>query len=362
MSNPLFVASQTNLGIAPFPVFFKKTRSTLIALTSVFFFFAACEKEPRYGVSGEAVSVENLNTDNADDRSAITLTVNSTTERARTAGNSFTHELTLKNGSTPLANKQIGINDPIGLLCTWVTTNSQGKATWTRTTTSSTVPRAYTIDFFYTSIKKSSTIAVKPTSGYTTLSNYKMDYTTVLTPNNATLVGGDRGGFQTTAQNISTTLQVGAVILKDIGQDYVKNPGNLVIAGVAAVSCTAGQFIPAAGQAVCATSAKMVASGLAQSAVKILAKKAVDTQTQWPSATRTNLKNLIDLGSMAFAITEMKPGGALKTIENLATSYDVLANANGVLLKNSQGTVKGAAIPAQLSGTDKVYGVCFYLR
>lgn len=333
-----------------------KTLKLIVACFVFATMLTSCEKE--FETSPDVVSVESI----SNTVLAPSLTVTCLTSRSLSPGGTFQHELVLKNGSIPIANTMIGINDPIGLMCTWVTTNSQGKAIWNRTTNSSTPRRAYTIEFFYGNTKVLSTVAVKPTSSAISLSTFRMNFNSSNTLNNSTLVGASRGGFQTVSQSMNTTLQETVNLGRDIVKDYVKNPGNIVISTVALVSCTAGQAIPPAGQATCAVSVAMVSKGFQASAVKVLVKYAIDKNTSWSTSTKTSLKAIVDLTSTAYSFSKLKPGEGVKALDVLPAYYDVLTTNYGQLIYDASGVLRGGVIANPINGTNEVMMTCFYKR
>jgi len=333
-----------------------KTLKLVVTCFVLIIFFTSCEKE--FETTPDIVAEEPL----SNEVLATTLTVNCLSSRSLNPGGTFQHEFVLKNGNNPIANTMIGINDPIGLMCTWVTTNSQGKATWNRTTNSSTPRKAYTFEFFYGNTKVLSTVAVKPLSSATSLSTYRMNFTSTSTLNNSTLVGSSRGGFQTVSQTQNTTLQEAINLGKDVVKDYVKNPGNIVITTVAAVSCTAGQLIPGAGQTTCVVSATMVAKNFAASTVKVTAKYAIDKNTAWSTSTKTSLKAIVDLASTAYSFTKLKPGEGIKALDALPAYYDVLTTQYGQLIYDASGVLRGGVIATPLNGTNEIMMMCFYKR
>ena len=92
--------------------------------------------------------------------SIATLTVTCLTNRTQPLGGSFQHKVTLMNGTNPIPKADVKINDPIGRVCTSVTTDSKGEATWTQLIPSDAKQQIYAIEFFYETVKQYSTVAV----------------------------------------------------------------------------------------------------------------------------------------------------------------------------------------------------------
>jgi len=220
---------------------------------------------------------------------------------------------------------------------------------------------AYTFKFLYGSMVVYSTVAINP-SGATALSTYTIDFNNVTSLGSSTLVGTSRGDIQTTAQPQSTTLQQAVTLGVDVAKDYHKNPGNLLIASVAVVTCSAGQSIPAAGQAACAVTAKMVAAGVAASTVNVLTKAAIDKNSSWSASTKTSLKAIVDLSCTAISVSRLAPAEGLKALGNLPTIHDLLTTNYGALINNASGILKGASVSLPLSGTDECINISFYNR
>jgi hypothetical protein len=292
----------------------------------------------------------------------ITLTVNCLTSRSIIPGNSFTHEFIVKDGTTPIVNAQVNIVDPITMWCTFVKTNSLGKATYTTYIPTSTPRKAYTFKFFYGSAVRYSTVAVAPTSGFINASTYKMDFNTSSNIGSSTLVSASRGGYQYITQRQSTTLQKALSLGVDIVKDYTKNPGNLVISAVFVVSCSVGQIIPGAGQAACATSFQMVSAGVATSTAKVFAKYAIDANANWTISTKTSLKAIVDLSATAVSFARFKPNDGVKALGTLPLTYNVLTTNYGQLIYDSLGILRGAVVAVPISGCNDVIMMGCYKR
>ena len=292
---------------------------------------------------------------------STTLTVTATSNRSINPGGSFNHQIKLMNGTKPVANATVYINDPIGLVCTFVKTNSQGIANWTRPTTSTIKRQLYTFYFYYGNSSAFSTVAVLPMAGAVRLSNIKVDINSTTSLAVPIMVLGNHYGLSLVNQNLNNTMQVASDLGKDIAKDYLSNPGNQGIFTVALVSCTLGQLIPAAGQAACATSASMVVSNIGTTAVKELAKKAIKSATNLSASQKKVANNLIEATSCAIGIAKLKPGEGLKALDNLATIYDVQAYTTATFIQVAD-VVKGMSIPFHDTRTNTVYMMSFWKR
>lgn len=292
---------------------------------------------------------------------AITLTAVSLANRTGFPGFTFQHKVTLLNGNTPIPNATIGINDPVKLWCTFVTTNSAGQATYNTTTTSATKPGYYNLDFFYGSIHTSSSVAVKK-SGVFALSNYTIDIISSPTIGGSSLVAGERDNVQTFQQTLSTTLSNGVNMAKAIGKDYLSNPANLLLITVAVATCTAGQSVPAAGQAGCAVAVDAVVTGIQTSTFKVLMKKGIDKSTNISSANKVALKNLVDVGTNAYGMWKLKAGNGVEILQSASTVWEFDANSYSQLLYNANGVLKGVACTLRRTGTDDCISMTFYKR
>lgn len=335
-----------------------KFLSSLAFVAALVLTISACQKEPL----PVQPSVPNLSSDatGAPDRSAVTLTVTCLTNRTQPLGGSFQHKVKLLNNGTPMSGQTVGINDPIGLICTWVTTNSLGEATWTRTVPTSSPRKAYTVEFFYGSVKQYSTVAVQPAAGAFNFTNYPMDFTSTTTLSTNTLVGADRGGFPTTYQDLITTLGSVKQAGYEIGKDYLSNPFNFATATIAAISCGTAIIVPPVGTPFCLASGKMVVTGLSSSAAKILLTKGIDASSMTPSQ-KTQFKNWVNLGQAAYAVAKATPNKGIEALDQLAASYDLINSMHQLIYDNS-GNLRGASFPAQRSGTNEVYMMCIYKK
>lgn len=325
-------------------------KKSFIYVSALIFTFLSCSKDENLIVENDAIEFRSV--------SAITLTVNCLTNRNLNPGNTFIHQIILKNGTVPIPNATVGIDDPIAKICTWVTTNSFGIANWNRTTTSSTPRMAYTVKFYYGGIVKYSTVALNPASS-TNLSTYKIDFNSVGSLSSSTLVGASRGDMQNTVQSQNTTLQQGVNLGIAIAKDYLQNPGNLIISTTALVSCSGGLIIPPAGIVACPVAAKLVATGVAASTIKVLTKAAIDRNSQWNSSQKTALKSIVDLSNTAIAVTRLAPAESVKALGNIPTVSELLTTNYGQLITNTSGLLKGASVSVPLSGSDEILNFCF---
>ena len=289
----------------------------------------------------------------------ISLTVTSLNARAIYPGSSFRHLITLKDGSIPLANKTIGIYDPIVKACMIRTTNSKGQVDYVTPTNSSTAPAAYSFVILYGNIRTTSTVAVK-VGGTFTLPSFKMDYISSNLVANSTLVAAERTTEQNLGQQVATTVTEAVKFGKDVAVSYLSNPGNLALVAVTTVTCTAGQSIPAAGQAACATGVKLVATGIAKETMKTLAKRLVDANTQWSSTQKQQAKALIDFGSTVYSIASFEPTKGFEMIRSASLGWSVGSAAGNLIYSGS--TLKGASCAAPINGTSTVLQMSFYKR
>lgn len=323
-----------------------------LLLSILVLFSVSCQKFEPEPIAEDAQSSEKSTS------ATLTLSVTSLTERALKPGSTFIHEITLKAGSIPIPNEVINIDDPFSSMCTFVTTNSQGKAIWKRTTKSTTKPEAYTIKFYARNKAIYSTVAVKPKSALT-LSTYKIDFESVAKLDDQTLVGGSRGGIENTTQSISKTLANGVKLGKDVANDYLSDPKNKLLVSVTALSCDAATKIPEMGE-VCAASAIMLIDGYETELVKTIIKQMID-KTTFDSKTKSSLKTIVDLGSTALSINSLIDADGAQVLKSLPLFYELLST-NACELIYYQGKLRGASISVPLKNRSDVLNCSFYQR
>jgi len=344
---------------------FRKPHVALYSLLLFMIFIAGCSNNGKPTAPAEKLEQTTTSTESLNKATplattgVISLTVASLNARAIYPGSSFRHLITLKDGSLPLANKTIGIYDPIVKACMIRTTNSKGQVDYTTATNSSTPPAAYTFVVLYGSTRTTSTVAVKA-SGTFTLPNFKMDYISSNLVANSTLVAAERTTDQTLGQQIATTVTEAVKFGKDVAVSYVSNPGNLALVAITTVTCTAGQSIPAAGQAACATGVKLVATGIAKETMKTLAKRLVDANTKWSSTQKQQIKALIDAGSVVISIASFEPTKGFEVVQSASLGWS-FGSATGELIYSGS-TLKGASCAAPINGTNTVLQMSFYKR
>jgi hypothetical protein len=334
----------------------KKIISMLSAFAIMIFFSAYNNAEPLRIIK----PLKNVECNSAFLTSEVILTVKCLSNPTQPLGGTFRHQVKLMNGASPVANADVKINDPIGRICTFVTTNSNGEAIWNRSIPSDTKQQFYTIEFFYGNVKHYSNVAVSIPTDATNLTSYSINLNTTSSLDNRNLVMASRGGFTSTLQDFKTTLKESVDFGVAVIKDYISNPANIAITTVALVSCTAGNAIPVAGQTACAVSAKMVATNFSISFAKTAFKKMMDA-TDLSVADKTLLINMFDLSTIAYSVTKLDPAVGLSSLEALGSGFDFLKNANSQLIYKD-GVLKGASISAQKAGSSEVYLMCVYNR
>ncbi|MBL7815759.1 MAG: hypothetical protein JNL70_12165 [Saprospiraceae bacterium] len=342
----------------------KKTFRILFTFTVLLTIFVSCQPKANEVALPETNQKSSL-TSHPTDASAISgtvsLTVTATTSRIINPGGVFNHQIKLMDGTKPIANATVLINDPIGLVCTWVKTNSQGIANWSRSTSSLTKRQLYTFYFSYGNYNAFSTVAVASSSTATRLSNLKVSIDGSPIISLPTMVLGSRFGVLPIYQGLDNTMQVALDLGKDIATDYLSNPANITIVTVAAVSCTAGLTIPVAGEAACATSVNMIRSGLTETAVKQIGLRAINASKTMSPSQKQVYRNIIEVGSCAYALAKFKPGEGLQSVENLATLYDVKTTITPFFIQKN-GVAKGMSIPFVDPTTNTTYMFSFVKR
>lgn len=318
------------------------------------FIIISCETPNDPNFIANSLDKNNLIKEN-DSPNAISLSVSVTTNRTADPGGKFIHKITLKNGTLPVANAKVYIDDPIKLWCTWVTTNSLGEANYTTNLSNSQKPGIYSLKFYYSSILQWSTVVIRPTNT-TNLTNYKIDVITAYSPSVSTKVNSETvNGFgNTTSAIISESAIFGYNVIKD----YLSNPGNLALVAVTTVSCTAGQTIPGAGQTACAVGVKMVLTGITKTAIKNLANKMVDKSSNLTSTQKTQLHALIETANVAFSIATFDPKTGFEAAQYVSLGWTV----GSATAKIFNSTSKGVSLSGSVSGSDDIYQISVYKR
>lgn len=291
----------------------------------------------------------------SDSPSAILLNVAVTTNRTANPGGVFIHKITLKNGSVPVSNAKVFIDDPIKLWCTWVTTNSNGEAIYTSNLSSTQKPGIYSLKFYYSSLLQWSTVVIK-TSNTFNLTNYKIDVVTTSNPTISTKVNSETvNGFgNTTSAIINESVNFGYEVLKD----YLSNPGNLALVAVTTVSCTAGQTIPGAGQTACAVGIKMVLTGISKTAIKNLANKMIDKSSNLTASQKTQLHALVETANVAFSIATFDPKTGFEAAQYVSLGWSV----GTATAKIYNSTNKGVSLSGSINGVDDIYQISVLKR
>ena len=126
------------------------------------------------------------------------------------------------------------------------------------------------------------------------------------------------------AGNSANILNTAMTLGKDAATSYLKSKTNLALVGFTAIACTAGEFIPAAGQAACLTGLRAVAAGFTKEVAKTWVKGLIDRNTSLTTTQKANYKLLVDASTTAFDVFSMNPtGGMIDQIENFGAVSDV---------------------------------------
>lgn len=288
----------------------------------------------------------------------ISLTLTSVQARAVNSGGSFTHRITLRNGSSPISNASVGIYDPIARLCAFRRTNSQGQVDYTTSTSSATQPSAYTFVALYENTRATSTVAVRPSTSFT-LPNFKLDFLSNSAPSSSTLVCSKRAPGNGLAQSIPTTSTQAVSFGREVATNYLSNPGNLGKIAITALSCTAGQTIPAAGQAACLVGIRLIAADIAAESLKLLTKRLID-RSGLSSTDKQRAKTVVDAASVAYEIASFQPDAGFELVSAVSTSWDFSSVVADLIVVS--GSPRGVSVAGQINGSSKVLQIACYKR
>ena len=292
------------------------------------------------------ISVVNSSAASTSSVSSYTLSVSITTNRTLSSGQTFTHQLTVRNGTTPVGNYTINIDDPVRSLCTFVKTNSNGVASYNSTIPSSAPFKFHQYRFFLPGgMSILSTVAVKPTSNGRTLPNVSLNL------NNASQssVSSAQMCFAARAQNIgqtasSSTSFINSTFGKDFRDEILSNPISAGVITIGVLSCAATVVFPPAG-GVCAATAIPAISNLSVSTLKVMAKRSI-SRSSLSSSEKNECYNAIDFTALTFGIATLKIDDGLKLMsvtETAALGWDY-NNVKHQLVRNSNGTIKGVSL------------------
>lgn len=296
----------------------------------------------------------------APSKGQVTITAAALTSRSVNPGGSFKHRVTLKNGGSPLAFKDIGVDDPIAKVCWVYKTNAYGQVDVTSTTTGGTPPSTYTFVFLYGQVKSTSTVAVKA-ANTVNLPNFKMDYISTAMPAVQTLVGGERAPTEDLGQTVQQTVQQAIKLGYDVGTQYLSDPGNLLLVRVVWVTCTAGATIPAGGQAACLTGVTLIGVDIGKQVIISYLNKIVDAANNCTPEDKAKMKALISAGSAAYSIVAAKPAQGFETVQKLQDGYSVVSAAAQFIYAG--GLPRGVSVAAQLNdGSGRIIQITCYKR
>ena len=331
-----------------------------ILLTFVIILFSGFKKREIYSQSKHPIVIQK----NEGFKTPIaTLTITSLSNTTQTPGGSLLYKIRLINGLTPIANAIIKINDPIGRVCTWVTTDNMGESLWTLSIPSNTESKIYAIEFFYENLKHFNYVTVASTTKRVPLPSYKINLNPVSSLGNRESNLISRGGFNKEIQTIKKTLSEAVDFGKAVAWDNLSNPANIALTAVALINCIPGNSIPVAGQVLCAASLIAVKKNLLWSTAKITFKKGLEA-AEVPIDKKTQLLNFFELATVAVSFAELDISEgivALESLDALAFEYDFLESLNNHLIY-VKGKLTGASLAVQRAGTDQVYMMCIYNR
>lgn len=294
---------------------------------------------------------------------SITLIVTCLTNRIQPPGGSFQHKVKLMNGTDPITNATIFVNDPIGRICTRVTTNSKGETTWTRRVPLDAKPLCYAIEFYYGEVKQYSAVSVKSPQDGIILPSYTMNLNSTDILDNHTLVMASRGGFIDTKQSIAATLQeakkVGLAIIKDYWGNPVTEIKTILLVSSCTVAFVAPPTSPLTGP-LCLVLTADAAKGLIITDFKLLLFKGIDA-TNISESNKVLLKNMLHLSTIAYAVLNLKTSEGLSKLDAIESGFDFVKNALSQLVYLN-GKLKGVSIALQKAGSSEVYMMCMYNR
>lgn len=292
---------------------------------------------------------------------AITLTVTCLTNRTQAPGGSFRHKLKLMKGKVPIPSAQVKINDPIGRVCTQVTTDSNGEAIWIRAVPVDVRQMCFVIEFFYGDLKQFSSISIASSNDKILLPSYALALETMDVLTSPMLVWPSRGGFQDIKEDVQTMLRETGKVGIAMIHDYWSNPVNKAKTVLMVGSCVAVPLTFGATTPVCLALVGSVAVDLISSDLKLLTYKIIDA-TNESTSTKLALKNMVDLTSIGISVTTLDPSeGIVSDVDALASEVDFANNASSQIIYYN-GAVQGASISAQRRGRNTVYLFTIYKR
>lgn len=242
--------------------------------------------------------------------------------RTVSPGESLTHTLTLRDGSRPLADRTISIDDPVRQVCTTVKTNASGVATYTTPTSGSTAPAVYVFRFAHGASSTSSSVAITIPSPTATLPGFSLNLGSSQTPQSSTaciartMPGG--AARPSASQRAHEMIRFGGAVAKE----YLSNPGSAALTVITAVSCAAVPLSHGVTAPVCIKGAVMVAQGAVMTAIRLQARDAIARSTMTSRQKDLWLK-AIDAGTVVYALMELGPDGSLiGAVSQFETGWD----------------------------------------
>jgi hypothetical protein len=288
-----------------------------------------------------------------------TITATVISSRSLSPRGVFQFQVKLTQGTTPMANAVVGVEDPIVQMCKIGTTNAAGICTYSSASTSSTPAGIYTYLFRYGTASITSTVSVLG-SGVTMMPTFKVDLLDTKTVSANTLVAGIR----TPGENLSPAGQSGVNSLVSLGLDiaktYLANPVNVGMLAFTVTTCTIAQTVPGVGQAACAVGVKFVVGSVTTATAKTLAKRMVDASTNLTATEKTQAKAAIDISTSVFSILTSDPSAGFITPGTVSSAW-TFGTASTSLLKSGT-SVTGGSIAAPVNGSSKLLQVSFRSR
>lgn len=289
------------------------------------------------------------------------LTVTTPNGRTVFPGGSIRHEFLLKRGTTPLANRTIGVSDPIRRISAEVRTNDNGKASYTIRTNEGTKPAFHTFVFTAGTTRMTSTVGVRELGRVVVLRNIKLDLisiaerdigtTTRVMSNRAPGAGVDQSAYATLFEAEKFGIEVLA--------DYYSNPFNIAATIVTVAVCVPGQSVPAAGQIGCVAAVKYVGYGIAHTAVVSAAKRAIDESSLTRSQKR-EAKSFVEAGATVWELSRFRPEKGMEAISSAAMGWDFGTTVVTPVVRS--GRTIGYSIAAQRQNSTEVVQMACYSR
>jgi hypothetical protein len=281
---------------------------------------------------------------------AANISVKISSERGLPVGSSksFIHQITI-SGTPLLANQVIGIDDPVGRVCTTVKTNAFGIATYSCRPGASLKPGFYALAFMFGNQRLVSTVVVTASiSGkIVSLPQFKVPVGVISQsdPNFTVMPGTYRmKDYSTpTTRAINDAVDFGTAVLLD----YLSNPGNVGIFVVTAIVCSGGQVVPVAGQVSCAAGLEAVGVGLAVSTGKLAAKNYIKG-SKMSAADQNKWNQIVDATACAISITRFDPNSGLEAFQIVSKSWTA-GSTTYKLLNSAQG--EGLSLAGVAPGT-----------